>query len=524
MSQVLAPNLPINGSQSVSSSMTQFSPELDLSSKNVLAPIYRYHRLTQVSGGSSVSLQTTSQTQSIFNIPGQPVYNLSKSFLEFDVIFRGEVKDETPAIWADQIPIDQLILQTNTGTQLALLQNVAAYTKVMRPAMTKYVDYIGNEPAFGAFGASALVANANARNTTNIFMQPGVNQPKATLRMAAGEVCTQYPLAVLAGTADTFAESPVATNLILASGVDKAFQAAQRLCSGATVAANPPADATDLNRFHCKIPFSAFKGTILAMDKNLYFGQNLQLTINWSGTVKWGVSYLPTDNAPSFGNLTASAVNGASAMENLFLWTCTDTNLATQAMLKDEVNSNGISLLIPWTQATSITSPAIASNFRYSTIITPGSGLVLKRIATIPIMSSDTLSTTSNCDNTPVAGVNPKWSTVQSFLNAVPLQDLPLADVDNQVWVYMNPMLNGSAHGLSNRQYRINAFWCDNFSDSKHSCEWDEEDGKFSGLALGTDSQVYDTQFTQTSSASLKYLQYQTYLRKLYIKPSGISY
>lgn len=513
MAQVLAPNMPINGSQSVPNAQVEFSYELDLAPKNLMAPIYRLHRLTQVSGGTSVSLQNTGQTQTIFNIPGQPVYNLSKCFLEFDINVIADTKTNVPCIWADQVPCESVILQTNTGTQLALLQNLAPYTKTVRPAMTPYENYICGEPAVG--GANLAATDY----TTNIFMQPGVNQPAVTIQTKLSEICTGYPLCTNAGAATTFAASPVATNLILESGVDKAFQAPQRIVVGAVVAADPPV-AANVNVFHCKIPFSAFKGSILAMNKSLYFGQNLQLIINWSGLNKWGFSFVPANDAPAFQNINLVE----PAMRNLYLWTCTDSNLATQAMIKEEVNTNGISVMIPWTQCTSITGPAAAGSFRYSTILTPGSGLCLKRVVTVPVNSTDTAQLTSNNDNYITGGANIKWSDVQSFLNAVPLIDLPLNDINNNVWAYMQEILRGSAAGLSNRMYRLNAFWVDNFSDCKRSRDWDYEDCKFSGLNLGSDAQVYDTQFTQTCTASLKYYQYQTFLRKLYIRPNGISY
>lgn len=517
MSQIIAPNMPLTGTQSVPGANREFAPELDLSHKNVLAPIYRYHRLNQVSGGTSVTLTSTGQTQSIFNIPGQSVYNLSKCFLEFDLYFPSIDATHPLVIWGDQVPIDQLVLSTNTGTQLALLQNLAPYTKVVRPAMTSYDEYIHNEPALGGGGATSALDKAQFKFTTNMFMQPGVLQSSVSAQpIAATEYNVQYIVDDIAGGASTAASANIFDT---ASGVDKAFQAPQRLVKSTAVA------ALGQITFHCKIPFTAFKGSILNLDKNLYFGQNLQLQINWSGLNKWGFSCVvgAADIAPT--QLVPSAVAGVSTMQNLYLWTCVDTNLASKAMLMDEVNTSGISVLIPWTQCTSITGPSSASSFRYSTILTPGQGLVLKRVVTIPCNATDTLEMSSNCDNTPNATpANIKWSNVQTFLNASPLQDLPLVDQDNNVWAYMQPMLDGSAHGISNRQYRINAFWADNFSDSKKSKDWNDEDCKFSGLNLGMDAQVYDTQFQQTCTTSLKYYQYQTFLRKLFIRPNGISY
>ncbi len=508
MSQLLAPNLPINASFAVDG-VKQFDDSLDLSQKNSINPIYRYRRLTQISGGTTVNIQDTAQTQSIFNIPAQ-VFNPDKCYMEFDFNATASTALSMPFLWGDQCPIDQIELKTDSGTQLALLQNVAPYTKLVRPLMTDIDDFQSQEAAVGGISLAA------ANYTTNNFMQPGINQQATTGTIQVSELCTGYPVAVIAGTTPTtLSASNSGGNsavTIATSGVDKAYTSPQRMVVGGSAAAQI---------FHCRIPFSAFKGTMMSMNKNMYFGQNLQLTIAWSGLNKWGSQVV-------YNNIAAAptALNTGCTLSNLFLWLAVDTNLQTRSLIMDEVNTNGVSVLIPFTNCTSLTSAAsAATTFRFSTILPPGAGLTLKRVITVPINVVDTNANSSNSDNSPNATpANIKWSNVQSFLNSAPLQDLPLVDFDGQVWSYLRNMVKGTAVGQSNRLYRINAFWCDNFADSKNGASWNDEDLKYSGLALGTATQVYDVQFAQTCTAGLKYLQYQTYLRRLYIKPSGISY
>ena len=115
---------------------------------------------------------------------------------------------------------------------------------------------------------------------------------------------------------------------------DAGLRAPQRLASSA---------ANSVLTMRFRIDLNAFVGTFLAMDRDLYFGQNLQLNIYWKTLLQCGfVSQV--DGATGLTNIT-----GASSFSNYFIYIAQEVNKENVLSIKSQVNSGGLSLLVSYT-------------------------------------------------------------------------------------------------------------------------------------------------------------------------------
>ncbi len=119
MSTVISPDLAVNPSVPISGG--DYAKQLDLAPRSYTAPVYKLRRFTQISGGTSLTLSTAT-TMSQFNIPGDKVWNLSKSYLQFDVVAPVGVNPTINTIFTDCLPLDSIQLQTASGKILANIQ------------------------------------------------------------------------------------------------------------------------------------------------------------------------------------------------------------------------------------------------------------------------------------------------------------------------------------------------------------------------------------------------------------------
>lgn len=471
-----------------------FKKELDLIPKSLYAPIYKWRRLTQVSGGSGLTLSTGS-TNSIFNIPGGGVYNFSPSFLMFDLNLTAPDANILNTIWCDQIPIDNITLQTQTGQIVAQLTNVAPYTKSARFLCTPLKDYLSRESLY--MGADV----AGCFQTQNSFMQPARRYLGLT---APGTLVSAQVVANLITTAYVQQDGTIsAIPTVAASGPDADYLVRQTIASGTAATASIVRHRVDL---------SAFVGTVLAANRNLYFGgQNMQLVINWSGLAKWGF-ISQVDATTGLANITA-----ATTFTNYYLFLCEEVceeNIRAAKMAVEK--PGGLAMYVPYTICPKLAVGA-AGLTTMNTPLVAGFG-ILKRVLTCVVTNADTQMTSSNLDN--VAGV--KYTTVQSMLNNRPLQDWQLSCTSSDDYNLMYNMLKGTAAGISSRCFRINSFWCDNFSDADSGAEFPENDLMDSGHEV-VNSENYSIQFTIVPATAQIY-QYCTFVRRLVITNSVIQW
>ena len=507
MATILVPDV---SAQAVAVSETKvISSQLDTSQKSLYAPIYKWRRLLQIAGGSGLTL-TTGTSNSIFNIPGGGVYNLNRSYLMFDLNLTTGGGALLNTVWCDQVPINDITLQTQTGQIIANLINVPAYTKTARLVCMGMKDYLSRE----AVRANTTVAASFA--TQNCFCQPariaetalaaaGVLGQVAGAGGAAAAATCVIPTSFLTSAAlsanrvtSQYIPSGAGVSVIpmaAASGIDCDYLSPQRLASGGAPAAVI---------MRCRVDLSAFVGTVLAMDKNLYFGgQNLQLVINWSPLNKWGF----VSNVDGAGGL--AAITAASTFTNYYLFLaqemCAENIMAAQA----NVNKPGGQVMyVPYTICPKLNVGA-GGLTTMNTPLVAGFG-ILKRVLSVVVDATDVNNLSSNNDNVAQA----KYTTVQSFLNNSPLQDWALSCANGDDYNVLTNLLENTPAGISGRNFRINSFWLDNFSDACSGEDFNANDLMDSGHEI-VNSENYSIQYNLAAAANI--YQYATFLRRLVV-------
>ena len=524
MATVAAPDVQTNSVAPVSFGTNIYRKELDLVPKSLYAPIYKYRRLIQVSGGSGLTL-TTGPSNSIFNIPGGGVYNYAKSYLQWDLNLTNGAANYN-SVWCDQVPIQDITLQTQTGQIIANLTGVPVYTKTARFLCTNMKDYLARE----SVGTNTTVAGA--LGTQNYCCQPAkvsqqaINMPAGYLNWIDAATSSDVKIAFVGSLAGS-----ITKNLTSASLTAKAVTS-QYIVQAGTVSVIPAAAASGtiddfLSPQHLgtgavggavggdiimryKIDLDAFVGTILAANRNLYFGgQNMQLNINFCPLNKWGF------NSTLLGGTVVSLAAGT--LSNYYLYLAqemVEENIASAKMAVD--GPGGQSIMIPYTICPKL-SVGAAGLTTMNTPLVAGFG-VLKRVLTTVVHNTDQDNFGANTEN--VAGV--KYTQVQSFLNNSPMQDYQMLVANNEDYNYLQNMLEDTPAGISSRNYRINSFWCDNFSDADKGYMFPENDLMDSGHEI-VNSENYSIQFL-TVPAAVQIYQFCTFLRRLVISNSVIQW
>lgn len=496
-------NAPITapGSQEVLSvpEVNYVAPQADYEVKSADKPVYQYVQVFANNVGSSVSLNATATSQAVWNVSGDIPINWGRSYLTGQINCAANAQFTTLSM--DIIPIDNIALQTVGGTQLGVLFNVQAYSRIVPAITTDLQEYL----ARGAYAGGGTVA-------ASLYTECKFLQPCGVLRetefKAAQVWAMQYQYSTAADpTQVLWSEGTNAP--IAASGSDKSYVGRQRLALSATGAALAAL-------FY--IPMKSFVGTILAVDRDLMFGQNLQLVINFSALNQfvWNTDAVSATEAKA----TATVVTGAVSLSNLYLWIAKEINGNLVARLRERLMA-GYEVLIPYTYCGKNTTSS-AGLYSAPQILSNGMGECLKRVVNIVCNGSAKVGLINDSSNVNAA----KYTTVQSYLDANPLQYKQLqCGTAIEDYQYMYNLIKETPAGLSVREFQINSFFMDNFSSSlSHGSEIRYDDCVDDGLKLSEASKNYLFQATLTSTAGANIYQYMTWVRRLIIAPNGLQW
>ena len=491
-----------------------------------------------------------------FFIPAGSVYNFARSYISFDATFPTTAADEITAatlnnvVHTDKIPIDNLQLQTNTGKVLANIQYADLYSKVSALITTDLDEYQDRPGIYGA--GSYVTDSAVPVGRTSVGMLNTnycCNPCKVPLSVqgASGQL-NQATLAGGAVSAATAATSPMIYHYPSASYTTCAATAVAPVLSGcipaqvitATVrlmnapAANSGADTDLFSQQHLVssgmfwqltsvqqvsatmtvryfIPLKSFLGTILAMDKDLWFPQQLQLIINWSRLSKWGFKA----TAAAVANIVSLAAPTITNYRLNMASDCVQENvdsLRLQAM-------QGIDLIVPWSVINSqAVNPAVGSVVTFPQTLSSGMGITCKRVISFVVDGANDLNTAGSMEN--VSAV--RYTTVQTFLDSIPRQIQPLQVANNDDFTYQNFMINKSPAAISTRNFYITPFFIDNFSDSDHCSKFKYNDTCESGLELLPVQRSYMTQYTMNTVVPQTIYTIGTFIRNMKITSDDI--
>ena len=472
---------------------TQFFSEELVYSKGIQSHgNYKYLRIVPIgSSGQNPQLSLTSTTQTQFELPNN-VINLSLCKLCFDLPF---VLQTTPAkfnnIYANALSmIDRITLTSRSGVVLADIPNTHIFGSLVSNVNTKYTDLLSRNPGSSILPAGATSNNSAGENATTLSGAIAVSQmnPVNDIVRCNGTVNYQTSAAGVTATAVTaLAYTPIVEPLVL-------FTA--------------PAVA-QANCISYQINLSAFKDTLMELNKNIYFGDNLLLTITWNAAIKMGFT---TSALVAANTLTTPLpFSIAPTLNNLFIYTACETDPTVISQLVSSVNGGEFSMIVPFLHHQKyVTGVSTTSSMQQRINSSYGSSLLRTYFGIYP--STETDLTTYTHNDSFVVSYN-------TYMDGLKLQDFTLQSSDATHWLSNERNFKGSCM-LSLPQYKSNFVHIDNWCGSS-ICNTD--DSILNGLDLDSDRTWSVIVYTNAVASSYRFYLFYTTQKRLVISKGTLA-
>lgn len=234
-----------------------------------------------------------------------------------------------------------------------------------------------------------------------------------------------------------------------------------------------------------RLNLSDYKHTLLSLRRDIYGSKALTLNFTFNAGAYFGYDII--------GAATPSLAGSADlldvpVMTNCYLYLPVQQNETLVNMSRVTVNQGeGIRMLVPETICGSTSQLGVGTN-SITCQIPQNSGKRLLRCYVVPNNPNAGTVRYSNNNWFPVCADGATdsavlYSSIQTFLNTVPLQNSPLNVNIGEDYKYLKDTLKGSA--VTNQDiYRLFSFWVDNFTSSNRSVNWCEEDKDLGGISL----------------------------------------
>ncbi len=270
----------------------------------------------------------------------------------------------------------------------------------------------------------------------------------------------------------------------------------------------------------CQIPLAMIKDSILAMDKNFYFNQVTYLKIFFGPISR--VAYMSTSNAnPALG--TPVPYTGLGTIANLQLMLAVETDVEVRSKLINQVQSSGMSLIIPYVQSY-VNTVQISTSQQINIQLDAGSGKTLLKMYHSVFNNVPSLTTMYDCSNLPTAPTtNQKVMQYYTNLNNRRNQNITVDCTTNGFYTdYMNQrnLIKGSV--IDSRDiFQYN--WChiDDFSGFTPEYIQEGNGQLMSGVPLGNVPITWT--FVGTSMTSAAYIHYSfgVFTKRLTVGATG---
>ncbi len=486
--------------------MTQIESEiseiLDYKPKVSYHSTYNYRRIQPQS--SLPQLSVTGGASSVDLLINPCVFNPSKSKIEF-ILTLSATANKYNYVTANLMNCFSRVTLSavNSGTLLCDLNYCSdIYNTISLPA-TKFTDYMAKSNAQIASGAYNTTGAVYTLGNMGIQSSSENAQLYPVEDISRAGVSGQYvfaPTDCVVGT--TNAIPFIATKSLAINFGSPNFHSNDGTTAVDTALRNPYLTPkmfyTDTNAVNTAgylavtLSLSSFKHCILSLNKNLYFNENLLLSIYFNAGNKF--TFAGAD--PVNPNTTVLSSSGVS-VSNMYLSIACETNPIVIAKTRELVDTQGISLPVYW--LTCVKQSINSSSPSYSINLQSGYGRSLIYIAS-SFYNSTVINNTSQCHT------RGTLSSYQTFLDSVYIkQPAPF----NALWsedytIANNDYLKSSAiQTLSD--YVYNWVHIDSFASSDNSlsiCDLDMTD--VDGMSLDGIQHTY--QLSATLSAATNYL------------------
>lgn len=461
-----------------------------------VSPKYKYLKvpLNNIPSGSTGILLGANTAQLEFMLTPN-VYNLAESYIGYTAT-TGQASTSNYSFLhtGTETLAETITFSDAAGNNLLNLQSANKYVKVMRKAATKLQDYMTHtllDPL--APSQKAITTNLNPI-------------PSATNGMTG---FTQYYPGATSGAAyyGSYTNYTEERHMIISSGTG--------------------ASSVITNNF--KVPLNAFVHTILAEDKDLYFGQNMYLRMQTSSCDRMCWQADAND-----GTGTNATHNTGITLSNIYLYLAIEQDTVIRASVMDKFNKGEFRIPIQVIYPYRVAGSGASQNVIWA--LTKDMGRKLKWIThtvwDAQGVAADTLQNAYNSNN--FNGL--KISKYQTFLNGQPLQNeqlqciqptgtgltapsVGLDDYFTNLKVIEGSVLQNAA------QYQNNWFHRDNFCRVDVPDEISAENLD-DGLDMGEFQQQLQWSLqASTTSAAYIHLTFACFLRHIAIHPvNGIQW
>lgn len=429
------------------------SKQLDYS-KNVYAHgTYRLSKSTPLSGTQTVALNTSGGQEFLCELPTVKVINHAKGFLSFNLEVTAQGANRYSNIFADTVScIRKIELYTRGGLFVCALEEVANYLKMVNKPFTKFDEYITQDFTSG-------LAKSNLPVETYVTNAEGT----------AGNPQT-FPI-VQTKQAVNLRPNAVGDGLIAAS--DAFIEPLYLLRSGSNAALT----------IKYKVPFSLFKNSILALDKDILYNEILVLRIVFNPVTKIGYK---SDLAG--GNIADLDV-GTTSIKEFSVFTAVETDPGIiSSITADRMSPQGQSLLFDYTYYNKFNLSGVnqSISLRYNRT----NGAKLKKIIWSAFTSAETNCNAYNHNNFNDAATGVlNVSSFYSLLNNMRLQEIDIRCAENEDYLFLQNKIRGSVL-YNSRVHKLNWVWIEDFTAGDSLVEQPKQPVDLSNMSDGLDLSV----------------------------------
>ena len=412
----------------------------DLSKKVFSGCSYRTNKLVPLSGSQTQTLSNTGTVNVQFEIPTQ-VVNLSKSRIAFDLLIPAQGAGLASWIHADPLSLfSRIQLLTRGGTSIMDITDCNKYSAVVQPITTPMTEIVQRS---GGGVSARTVASGDTTTAVSVY------------QLIQGIQCS--------GVTNTSNYRPSSSS----GAVTETSQISileQRYLFGSSVL------NTNLALSY-QIALENLEHTILSVNKNLYFGENLILSITFNplNSFAWYSSSVSDPNGTA-----VVALAGSTNVLNLSLYLKVEQNPAIIRGFQEKLTSaEGLSITCPYVYTSKVntgpSSTTCSLNFR----LNRGYGQRLLRVYSTLFNNSETFSLAlDRCNEYNGSSGPAKLNNYRTLLNSVQLQDYQIDCTRSEDWLINSDLIEGSSIS-SVDQYKYQFVHIDDFSGKQSILEDD---------------------------------------------------
>ena len=377
----------------------KLNPVTDYSKYIYSGPSYRVSKIVPISSGQTASLPSTSTTNVQFEIP-TAVVNLAKSKLFFDITIPA-LTLTYPWIYADPLAlIDRIQLSTRSGVSLVDIQGVNNFSTMVTPLMTSNSELY--QRSVGGLTHAGLTPVTTYGSTT--ASTDSQQCPVQGIQMYNGLQTQNYRYDDTAG---------------VASSAEVSYSEQRYLFSNVSVST-----ACCLSY---QLNLELLEHSILSLNKELYFNENIILSITFAPTSKFAWTTLTAVPAN-----TPLSIALPLLVSNLSLYLMIETNTNIINGLRDKVLSpEGFNILCPFVYSQKINTGNAPSSSSIFQRFNRGHGRSILRTYWSLFHGTESANTTLDRTNVNLA----KVTSYSSTINNMNVQEFPIDCGRSEDWL-----------------------------------------------------------------------------------------